>query len=40
MLMTRDAHGLYRQYGFHAPRRPEGIMEIHHPDIYLRPEEP
>lgn len=39
MLMTRDAHELYRRYGFHDPRRPEGIMEIHYPDIYLRPEE-
>jgi GNAT superfamily N-acetyltransferase len=26
-LFTRDAHGLYRQYGFRAPRYPERLME-------------
>jgi GNAT superfamily N-acetyltransferase len=26
-LFTRDAHGLYRQYGFGAPRYPERLME-------------
>ena len=26
-LFTRDAHGLYRQYGFDAPRFPERLME-------------
>jgi GNAT superfamily N-acetyltransferase len=27
-LFTRDAHGLYRQYGFADPRHPERLMEI------------
>jgi GNAT superfamily N-acetyltransferase len=27
-LFTRDAHGLYRQYGFCEPRHPERLMEI------------
>lgn len=26
-LFTRDAHGLYRQYGFHEARLPERLME-------------
>jgi GNAT superfamily N-acetyltransferase len=26
-LFTRDAHGLYRQFGFEAPRYPERLME-------------
>jgi len=26
-LSTRDAHGLYRQYGFEEPRHPERMME-------------
>jgi GNAT superfamily N-acetyltransferase len=34
MLVTRDAHGLYRQYGFQPARRPENVMEITHPGIY------
>jgi GNAT superfamily N-acetyltransferase len=28
MLSTRDAHGLYRQFGFAPPRYPERLMEI------------
>lgn len=27
-LATRDAHGLYRKFGFEAPRHPERLMEI------------
>jgi len=27
-LFTRDAHGLYRQYGFREPRHPERLMEM------------
>jgi GNAT superfamily N-acetyltransferase len=27
-LFTRDAHGLYRQFGFGEPRHPERLMEI------------
>jgi len=36
MLATADAHGLYRKFGFTALSRPERIMEIVDPDIYMR----
>ena len=36
MLATLDAHGLYRQYGFEGPTRPDRLMEILHPNIYQR----
>jgi GNAT superfamily N-acetyltransferase len=28
LLRTRDAHGLYRQYGFDAPSTPDTLMEL------------
>jgi GNAT superfamily N-acetyltransferase len=28
MLFTRDAHGLYRRYGFREGRHPERLMEV------------
>jgi GNAT superfamily N-acetyltransferase len=34
MLVTRDAHGLYRQFGFVDTQTPEMLMEIVRPDIY------
>jgi GNAT superfamily N-acetyltransferase len=34
-LTTRDAHGLYRQFGFRQLDKPESQMEILRPDIYL-----
>lgn len=34
MLATRDAHGLYEQYGFTPLKNPEIFMEKHDPDIY------
>jgi N-acetylglutamate synthase-like GNAT family acetyltransferase len=34
LLATRDAHGLYRQYGFTALPHPEIWMQIHHPEVY------
>ncbi len=34
MLLTRDAHGLYRQVGFSEPSHPERSMELHFPDVY------
>jgi GNAT superfamily N-acetyltransferase len=34
VLGTRDAHGLYDQFGFRALSSPERFMEIHHPEIY------
>ena len=33
-LATRDAHGLYAQYGFKPLRSPDRHMEIVQPDIY------
>jgi GNAT superfamily N-acetyltransferase len=35
-LATRDAHALYRRFGFGPPRRPESQMEIVDPDVYRR----
>lgn len=34
VLVTRDAHGLYKQFGFGPPENPGGYMEIVRPDIY------
>jgi len=34
VLATRDAHGLYRQFGFTPLKRPEVFMERHEPDVY------
>lgn len=36
MLATRDAHELYRKFGFYNLKRPEFIMEIGRPGIYLQ----
>jgi GNAT superfamily N-acetyltransferase len=33
-LVTRDAHGLYRQYGFNALAAPERHMESLDPNVY------
>lgn len=35
-LVTRDAHGLYRKFGFVTPPRPENWMEISRPGLYRR----
>jgi GNAT superfamily N-acetyltransferase len=35
-LLTRDAHGLYRQFGFTDARMPERAMEISNPDLYKK----
>jgi len=34
MLLTRDAHVLYRKVGFTEPSNPERYMEMHFPDVY------
>lgn len=34
MLLTRDAHGLYSQFGFTPMARPDRAMEKHVPDAY------
>lgn len=36
-LATRDAHGLYCQFGFQPPKMPERLMEILDPDVYRTP---
>ena len=33
-LATKDAHGLYQQFGFKAPKFPDTNMEIYLPNIY------
>jgi GNAT superfamily N-acetyltransferase len=38
LLATRDAHGLYAQFGFKAPAKPENFMEIRTPPAWLLPE--
>jgi GNAT superfamily N-acetyltransferase len=34
ILTTRDAHGLYSQFGFTPVKAPERYMELHRPDVY------
>jgi GNAT superfamily N-acetyltransferase len=34
ILVTRDAHGLYKQFGFTPLKSAELYMELHRPDIY------
>lgn len=36
MLVTRDAHDLYRRVGFEVTGQPGRVMEIVRPGIYLR----
>ncbi len=36
MLVTRDAHGLYKKFGFTALAHPARVMELHRPGIYAR----
>jgi len=36
MLGTRDAHGLYRQFGFTPLKKPQTFMELHDPDAYRK----
>ena len=33
-LVTDDAHGLYRQFGFTPPANPQKYMEIANPNVY------
>jgi GNAT superfamily N-acetyltransferase len=34
-LATADAHGLYAQFGFTSPKKPQNLMERYDPDVYL-----
>ena len=36
VLATRDAHGLYQQFGFEPLANPELFMEMWQPDIYSK----
>jgi hypothetical protein len=36
MLATKDAHGLYSQFGFRPLKNPERFMEIHDPEFFKR----
>jgi GNAT superfamily N-acetyltransferase len=40
MLTTRDAHGLYAQFGFTALANPSRMMEIVNADLYRQPSLP
>jgi len=35
-LLTRDAHGLYGQFGFLPLAKPDRYMELHDPEVYQR----
>jgi N-acetylglutamate synthase-like GNAT family acetyltransferase len=34
VLVTRDAHRLYAQFGFQPLAAPDRFMELHNPDVY------
>jgi GNAT superfamily N-acetyltransferase len=34
ILLTRDAHGLYAQFGFTPVKAPDRYMELHDPHVY------
>jgi GNAT superfamily N-acetyltransferase len=36
VLVTADAHGIYREFGFRQLARPENFMELHDPQVYSR----
>jgi len=36
ILLTKDAHGLYKQFGFNAPEEPETYMELRKKDVYKK----
>jgi GNAT superfamily N-acetyltransferase len=36
ILLTRDAQGLYKKFGFMTPPNPERYMELWKPDIYQK----
>ena len=39
ILATRDAHGLYRQFGFQPLNNVDRWMQIHSPDVYRKPKQ-
>uniref|UniRef100_UPI00397A1718 GNAT family N-acetyltransferase n=1 Tax=Salmonella sp. SAL4443 TaxID=3159898 RepID=UPI00397A1718 len=36
LLATRDAHGLYRQFGFTPLESAQNMMQVHDPGVYKR----
>src|SRR5882757_6049487 len=36
ILLTGDAHGLYKQFGWKPIAHPERWMEVHNPDVYFQ----
>ncbi|MDZ4864040.1 MAG: GNAT family N-acetyltransferase [Gemmatimonadota bacterium] len=40
ILATRDAHAFYARFGFTPPARPQALMEIMKPGLYLKPPAP
>jgi GNAT superfamily N-acetyltransferase len=40
LLATRNAHGLYRQFGFTPLTFTDSWMQIHQPDVYKTQEQP
>jgi GNAT superfamily N-acetyltransferase len=36
ILLTKDAHGLYKQYGFNEPEEPATYMELRKKDVYKK----
>ncbi|MCZ8131192.1 MAG: GNAT family N-acetyltransferase [Steroidobacteraceae bacterium] len=38
LLVTADAYGLYSQFGFASPARPDRLMEKLDPEVYARSE--
>lgn len=39
ILATRDAHGLYSQFGFQPLNNVDRWMQIHNPDVYRKPKD-
>lgn len=39
LLATRDAHGLYKQFGFESLNKVDRWMQIHNPDVYKKSKE-
>jgi GNAT superfamily N-acetyltransferase len=37
LLATKDAHGLYAQFGFRPLAQPEHFMTVHKPGVYRNP---
>ena len=36
ILLTKDAHGLYKQFGFNEPEEPATYMELRKKDVYKK----